>query len=179
MENEFNNAAPTHATTGLTHFDESGRPQMVDVSDKADSRREAVAQAVVVMEENTRVQIEQRTVHKGDVLAIAELAGIMGAKRTSELIPLCHPVPLTKVNVVCTWDRGNDSQNPPGQASLIITASVLTTYRTGVEMEALTACSTAALTVYDMCKAVDRGMAIQDIRLLYKAGGKSGTFDRR
>lgn len=158
----------------FTHFDANGRPQMVDVGEKPFTLRTAVAMAKVVMNEGTKGQIEERKVKKGDVLSIAELAGVMAAKRTPDLIPLCHPVPLTKVKVDTQW-------LPPertGTAVLQITASVTADYRTGVEMEALTACTVAGLTVYDMCKAVDRGMTLEAVQLLHKSGGKSGTFDR-
>lgn len=153
----------------FTHFDDDGRPRMVDVSEKADTQRIAVATAQVRMLSETRQRIEDRGFAKGDVLATAELSGIMAAKRTSELIPLCHPVMLTKVNVRCEF---------VSDTVLVIEATVGTTYKTGVEMEALTACSVAALTVYDMCKAVDRSMVIESVQLEYKSGGKSGTFDR-
>jgi cyclic pyranopterin phosphate synthase len=145
---------------------------MVDVSDKPATDRIAVAEAILTMAESTRTAIEEKAVKKGDVLAIAELAGIMAAKRTSDLIPLCHPLPLSKVSVQCEW------LNPvrEGEARLRIQATVKTTHQTGVEMEALTACSVAGLTVYDMCKAIDRGMVIGAIRLLYKDGGKSGRY---
>jgi cyclic pyranopterin monophosphate synthase len=158
--------------TDFTHFDALGRPQMVDVSDKPATDRIAVAEAIVTMAESTRAAIEEKAVKKGDVLAIAELAGIMAAKRTSELIPLCHPIPLSKVTVQCEWV---DSVQP-GKARLKITATVKTTHQTGVEMEALTACTVAGLTVYDMCKAIDRGMEIGTVRLVFKDGGKSGRY---
>jgi cyclic pyranopterin monophosphate synthase len=157
----------------FTHFDESGRPVMVDVSDKDDSHRVAVARAEVHMLPSTRAQIEAGGFRKGDVLLVAQLAGIMGAKRTPDLIPLCHPIPITKVNVTSSWLPDSDS----GLSRLEWTAEVNVIYKTGVEMEALTACTTAALTVYDMCKAVDKGMQITNVRLVYKSGGKSGVFE--
>src|SRR5947209_2895924 len=149
---------------GLTHLDESGRARMVDVSDKDITRREATARAVVSMQPETARLIAEGGVAKGDVLAVAQVAGVMAAKRTPDLIPLCHPLPITGVDMRFEL-RGEQ---------LEIQATVRVTGRTGVEMEALTAVSAAALTVYDMCKAVDRGMSIGDIELLHKAGGKSG-----
>jgi cyclic pyranopterin phosphate synthase len=152
----------------LTHFDRDGNAVMVDVGVKEETERVATAAGRVLMQRETLALIEERRVKKGDVLNVAQLAGIMGAKRTPELIPLCHPLSLTsvKVELACCPD-------PP---SVEISATCRLRGRTGVEMEALTAVSVAALTVYDMCKAVDRGMRITDIRLLHKAGGKSGTF---
>jgi cyclic pyranopterin monophosphate synthase len=152
----------------LSHFDAQGNAVMVDVTAKEESERVATAAGRVLMRPETLRLIEGRRVEKGDVLAVAQLAGIMAAKRTSELIPLCHPLPLTSVQVelACIHE-------PP---SVEITATCRVRGRTGVEMEALCAVSAAALTVYDMCKAVDRAMRITDIRLRHKAGGKSGTF---
>lgn len=158
----------------LTHFDEAGHPQMVDVTQKQDTHREAVAEARVRMRTETRRLIDNAMVKKGDVIQVAELAGIMGAKKTSELVPLCHPLPLSNVTVACTWDDSPREE----EAILRIVATVKTHYRTGVEMEALTAAATAALTVYDMCKAADRGMSIQDLQLVAKSGGKSGVYLR-
>ena len=154
--------------TGLTHFDAEGRAQMVDVSDKAETERVATAGARVVMQPATLAAIQAGQIGKGDVLGVARLAGIMAAKRTPDLIPLCHPLALTKVTVdlECVPDANAD-----------ITATCKLKGRTGVEMEALTAASVAALTVYDMCKAIDKAMEIQDIRLLLKTGGKSGTYE--
>jgi cyclic pyranopterin phosphate synthase len=154
--------------TELTHFDRDGNAVMVDVGGKEVTERVATAAGRVRMQPATLALIEQRAVAKGDVLSVAQLAGIMGAKRTPELIPLCHPLSLSsvKVELACCAD-------PP---SIEIRATCRLKGRTGVEMEALTAVSVAALTVYDMCKAADRGMQITDIRLLHKAGGKSGTF---
>src|SRR5437588_7688525 len=157
--------------TGLTHLDESGRAHMVDVSGKDITRREATARAIVEMQVETARLIDTGGVAKGDVLAVAQVAGVMAAKRTPELIPLCHPLPITGVDMAFDLDVG--------QARLEIRATVRVTGRTGVEMEALTAASVAALTVYDMCKAVDRGMRITSIELLHKAGGKTGEFVRR
>jgi cyclic pyranopterin phosphate synthase len=152
----------------LTHFDRDGNAVMVDVGAKEVTERVATAAARVLMQPATLALIEGRGLAKGDVLSVAQLAGIMGAKRTPELIPLCHPLSLSSVEVTlaCRAD-------PP---SIEINATCRLRGRTGVEMEALTAVSIAALTVYDMCKAVDRGMRITDVRLLHKAGGKSGTF---
>ncbi len=155
--------------TGFTHFDEDGKAVMVDVSDKAASERVAVAQGSVVMQPETHALIREGGVEKGDVLSVARLAGIMGAKRTPELIPLCHPLALTSVKV----DLALSETRP----AVEITATCKLTGKTGVEMEALTAVAIAALTVYDMCKAVDRAMRIVDIRLTHKSGGKSGTFE--
>ncbi len=155
--------------TGFTHFDEDGKAVMVDVSGKAASERVAVAQGSVVMQPATQALIRAGGVEKGDVLSVARLAGIMGAKRTPELIPLCHPLALTSVKV--------DLALSETQPAVEITATCKLTGKTGVEMEALTAVAIAALTVYDMCKAVDRAMRIQDIRLTHKSGGKSGTYE--
>jgi cyclic pyranopterin monophosphate synthase len=153
---------------GFTHFDASGNATMVDVSAKPVTDRTATARAQVVMDPDTLAMIETGTAKKGDVLGVARLAGIMAAKRTSELIPLCHPLPITAVVVELTADRDSNAVD--------IAATVRTTGQTGVEMEALTAASVAALTVYDMCKAVDRGMRIEGLRVVHKAGGKSGEF---
>jgi cyclic pyranopterin phosphate synthase len=156
--------------TGLTHLDESGRARMVDVSDKDITRREATARAVVSMQHETARLISSGGMAKGDVLAVAQVAGVMAAKRTPDLIPLCHPLPITGVDMSFDLDVE--------RSVLEIRATVRVTGRTGVEMEALTAASVAALTVYDMCKAVDRGMSIGKVELLHKAGGKSGEFVR-
>lgn len=155
----------------LTHFDQAGRARMVDVGDKATTHRIAVAGGTVVMEPATLALIREGRAAKGDVLAVARVAAIMAAKRTHELIPLCHPLLLTSIE--CAFDFGADGR------TLDVTTRVETRGQTGVEMEALTAVSAAALTVYDMVKAVDRAMVIRDIRLLAKQGGKSGTFERR
>jgi cyclic pyranopterin monophosphate synthase len=155
--------------SGFTHFDAEGRAVMVDVSDKADTERTATAAAVVRMRPETLRLILDGGVKKGDVLSVARLAGIMGAKRTPDLIPLCHPLALTSVKV--------DLRCDPDRDAVDVTATCKLKGQTGVEMEALTAVTIAALTVYDMCKAVDRGMTITDVRLLHKAGGKSGVWN--
>ena len=155
--------------SGLTHLDSSGAANMVDVSEKLETARTAVAEGCVVMEPNTLRLIREGDAKKGDVLGTARLAGIMAAKRTHELIPLCHPLLLSKVKVDCEID-----DTLPG---VRITAEVKVAGPTGVEMEALTAVSLACLTVYDMVKAVDRGMRIENVRLLHKSGGRSGTYD--
>lgn len=154
----------------FTHFDEKGAARMVDVSDKGETAREAVAGARVVMAPETLRMILDQRLAKGDVLGVARLAGIMAAKRTADLIPLCHPLSLSAVEIDLIPDQRT--------SSIAITATVRITDRTGVEMEALTAVSVAALTVYDMCKSVDRAMTVTDIRLIRKAGGKSGVFER-
>jgi cyclic pyranopterin phosphate synthase len=153
----------------FTHIDADGNAVMVDVSDKADTERVATAKGRVLMAPETLKMIMDGGVKKGDVLSVAQLAGIMGAKRTPDLIPLCHPLALTSVKV-------NLTANPDDNA-VDIDATCKLKGQTGVEMEALTAVSVAALTVYDMCKAADRGMQIVDIRLTHKSGGKSGTFE--
>jgi cyclic pyranopterin phosphate synthase len=153
----------------FTHLDAEGRARMVDISDKGETDRVAIAGARIVMRPETLERIRSGDVAKGDVLAVARLAGIMAAKRTAELIPLCHPLALTSVEV--------DFECIPERSAVEITATCKLRGRTGVEMEALTAASVAALTVYDMCKAVDRGMVVTDLRLLRKSGGKSGTWE--
>ena len=152
----------------LTHFDRDGNARMVDVGDKDITQRVATATGRVLMQPETLVLIRDGQVAKGDVLQVARLAGIMAAKRTADLIPLCHPLALNAVEVDLACDEADSAVD--------ITATVKITGRTGVEMEALTAVSVAALTVYDMCKAADRGMRIEGIRLLRKSGGKSGTY---
>lgn len=154
---------------GLTHFDGKGDAHMVDVSDKAVTAREAKAEGYIKMAPETFDIISEGRAKKGDVLAVARLAGIMGAKETARLIPLCHPLPITKVTLELTLD-----QSMPG---VRIEATVKTNGQTGVEMEALTAVSTAALTVYDMTKAVDKAMQIGGIRVILKDGGKSGRYE--
>ena len=154
----------------FTHLDAQGAARMVDVGGKAVTKRRAVARGSVRMAPTTLEKIEASAIAKGDVLSAARLAGIMAAKRTADLIPLCHPLPLTSVTVDLTPDRDT--------GVLEIAATVACTGRTGVEMEALTAVSVAALTVYDMCKAIDRGMTIGDIRLQEKSGGRSGDWTR-
>jgi cyclic pyranopterin phosphate synthase len=153
----------------LSHIDRADRARMVDVSSKKETKREAVARGSVRMEPETLRLIESGRAAKGDVIAAARIAGIMAAKRTHELIPLCHPLPLSHIDVEITADKKANA--------LQIEARVRTTAKTGVEMEALTAVSVAALTVYDMCKAVDRGMRIDAVRLVRKRGGKSGAID--
>jgi cyclic pyranopterin monophosphate synthase len=154
----------------LTHFDETGASQMVDVGPKPETTRQAVASALVRMQSATLHLIRDRGLSKGDVLEVARLAGIMAAKKTADLIPLCHPLPLTSVEVRYEF---------PDAETLRILATVAVFARTGVEMEALTAVSVAALTVYDMAKAVDRGMQILQIQLEAKSGGRSGRFSRQ
>lgn len=155
-------------TGRFTHFDQDGKAVMVDVSDKDDTERSATAKGEIVMAPDTLALIREGGVKKGDVLSVARLAGIMGAKRTPELIPLCHPLALTSVKVDLTL--------APDRNAIEITATCKLKGKTGVEMEALTAVSVAALTVYDMCKAVDRSMTIGQIRLTHKDGGKSGPY---
>jgi cyclic pyranopterin monophosphate synthase len=152
----------------LTHLDATGNAHMVDVSEKHVTSRSATAKAQVLMLPETLALILSSTAKKGDVLAAARIAGIMAAKKTHELIPLCHPLLITKVSI----DFAADEKS----STIEVSATVRVEGKTGVEMEALTACSVAALTLYDMCKAVDRGMKITDLRLTEKSGGKSGTF---
>jgi cyclic pyranopterin phosphate synthase len=154
--------------TDFTHIDAEGNARMVDVGAKAATERSATARGTVLMAAETLQKIMDRGFKKGDVLSVAQLAGIMGAKRTPDLIPLCHPLMLTSVKVSLTPD--------PARSAVDIEATCKLTGQTGVEMEALTAVSVAALTVYDMCKAVDKAMHITDVRLVHKAGGKSGEF---
>lgn len=154
--------------SGLTHFDAAGNAAMVDVSGKPVSDRTATARARVLMQRETLDVIRSGTAKKGDVLGVARIAGIMAAKRTPDLIPLCHPLPVTAVRV----DLNPDEAGP----AVEIEATVRTTGQTGVEMEAMTAATIAALTIYDMCKSIDRGMRIEAVRLVHKAGGKSGEF---
>lgn len=155
----------------LTHIDASGKAKMVDVTDKPDTRRVAIAQGQILMKRGTLGKIEAAEIVKGDVLAVARIAGIGAAKRTAELIPLCHIILLTSVDVDFSSFLADEDM-----AGIKIAARVVSTGKTGVEMEALTAVSVAALTIYDMCKAVDRSMVISDIRLLEKRGGRSGTW---
>ena len=154
----------------LTHLDEAGHAHMVDVSGKSDTDRMATATAIVQLTPAAMAILLEGNLNKGDALAVARIAGIMAAKKTSELIPLCHPLPITKVAVDLETDRATHR--------ILITATVKTRGQTGVEMEALTAASTAALTVYDMMKAVDKGITIASIQLEEKQGGKSGTWRR-
>lgn len=152
--------------TGLTHLDANGAAHMVDVGSKADTAREAVASGRITMSARAATAIQQGAAKKGDVIAVARVAGIMAAKRTSDLIPLCHPLPLTRVAI----------DLEPDDTGVTVTATCATTGKTGVEMEAITAVSVALLTIYDMAKAIDRGMIIGDVRLLEKRGGKSGEW---
>jgi cyclic pyranopterin phosphate synthase len=152
----------------LSHIDDKGRPKMVDISAKAATHRQAVAKGVVRMKAETLDLIKKGGTKKGEVLATAQLAGIMAAKKTADLIPLCHPIPIDEVTVDFKLDEKN--------SAVEITATAKSTGKTGVEMEALTATAIAALTIYDMGKAVDRAMKIENIRLVYKSGGKSGTI---
>ena len=152
----------------LTHFDNSGQAHMVDVGDKPQTKRSAVASGIIKMLPATLKLIQQGDAKKGDVLGIARIAAIQASKKTADLIPLCHPIALTKVNITFEIDEKN--------TSVTCTATCETTGQTGVEMEALTAVSVGLLTIYDMCKAADRGMTISDIRLLEKHGGKSGDW---
>lgn len=161
---------PNHVPADFTHFNEDGRAKMVDVGEKPESRRTAVAAARVLVNQTTFDLIRSGGMKKGDVLTVAQIAGIMGAKRTPDLIPMCHPIILDGIDLSLRLDNG--------RCSVEIEASVSCDGRTGVEMEALTAVSAAALTVYDMCKAVQKDMAISDIRLLQKTGGVHGDFQR-
>ena len=159
----------------LTHFNESGRARMVDVTEKSPTERIAVAQGRVLILPETLEKIQKGRIAKGDVLAVAQVAGVMGAKRTPDLIPMCHPLLLTSVNI----DFKEDSQlDNSGRCSIFIQATVKTTGNTGVEMEAMAAVSVAALTIYDMCKAVDKGIEVGQVFLESKAGGKSGAYRR-
>ena len=153
----------------LTHIDKAGRPRMVNITGKPDTHREAVAKGSVRMQASTFNLLKKGEMAKGDVLAVAQLAGIMAAKQTPNLIPLCHPIPIGNIRVEFNLDEEN--------STVEINAAVESTGKTGVEMEALTATAIAALTIYDMCKAVDRGMRIENIRLIKKSGGKSGTIN--
>ncbi|MBQ3078284.1 MAG: cyclic pyranopterin monophosphate synthase MoaC [Clostridia bacterium] len=157
-------------TADFTHFNDQGRARMVDVGEKAPSRRTAVAAARVLVNEHTFALIESGGMKKGDVLTVAQIAGVMGAKRTPDLIPMCHPILMDGIDLALSLD--------PERRSVEIRATVSCDGRTGVEMEALTAVSVAALTVYDMCKAVQKDMVITDVRLLHKSGGVHGDFNR-
>ena len=156
-------------TETLSHLNAAGEARMVDVGAKAETRREAVARGEVAMRPETAALIQAGGLPKGDVLATARIAGIMGAKRTPDLIPLCHSIALTNAEVTFSWDER--------RSRLLIEATARTVGKTGVEMEALAGVTTAALTVYDMCKAVDRGMRLEAIRLVRKSGGRSGTYE--
>jgi len=159
----------------FTHFNESGRARMVDVGAKAQTERVATAQAKVYLQPETLEKIQRGKIAKGDVLAVAQVAGVMGAKRVPDLIPMCHPIFLSSVDISFKEEPQPDRE---GRCSITVTATAKTTSQTGVEMEAMTAVSVAALTIYDMCKAVDRGMSFSEICLLAKSGGKSGTYTR-
>ena len=154
----------------FTHIDEQGRARMVDISGKAETERRAVAVGTVTLGPRAFGMLVDRAIPKGDVIAVARIAGIMAAKKVDELIPLCHPLPVESVEIDFEYDDRRHAVQ--------ITASVSVSGRTGVEMEALTAVSVAALTIYDMCKAVEKGMVIDSVRLEYKSGGKSGTWKR-
>ncbi len=160
----------------LTHFNKAGRARMVDVSQKASTERAATAQARVSMLPETLALIQKGKIAKGDVLAVAQVAGVMGAKRTPDLIPMCHPLLISSVDLLFQEEPHPDRE---GRCAITVTATVKTTGPTGVEMEAMTAVSIAALTIYDMCKAVDKGITFGDIALLSKSGGKSGVYTRR
>jgi len=184
-------------TNGLTHIDSDGNAVMICVADKGITKRIAIATSKITMKDSTFKMITEKTAKKGDVLTIAQIAGINGSKATSSLIPLCHNIVLDKVSVKFDTsatdddknnkdnkDNNNNSENNNNEktnhmSSITITAEAIATGRTGVEMEALTACTVAALTIYDMCKAVDREMVIENTQLIYKDGGKSGTFTRK
>ncbi len=157
----------------FTHFNEEGRAKMVDVSDKPETTRTALAHSSITVSEEIYQKITNNEMKKGDVLAVAQIAAIMAAKKTWEIIPMCHPIALTGINVSFSWEK-----DQPDQYTLKIKASVKTKGNTGVEMEALTAASACALTVYDMCKAVDKGMIIGPTFLVEKTGGKNGDFKR-
>ena len=159
----------------FTHFNESGRARMVDVGGKPQTDRVATAQAKVYLRPETLEKIQRGKIAKGDVLAVAQVAGVMGAKKTPDLVPMCHPLLLTSVDIAFKEEPQPDRE---GRCSITVTATAKTSGATGVEMEAMTAVSVAALTIYDMCKAVDRGISISDVWLLSKSGGKSGTYDR-
>lgn len=156
---------------GLTHINEQGRAKMVDVSNKNDTVREAIAIASIFMKRETIAKIQEGTISKGDVLSVAQVGGIMGAKNTSSIIPMCHPIMMSGCDINFSIDMDKNK--------IDITATTKTIGKTGIEMEALTAVSTAALTIYDMCKAIDREMVIKDIMLVKKSGGKSGLFERK
>ena len=168
----------------LTHFDEAGRAHMVDISAKGETPREAVATGVVWMQAETLALVRAGGMAKGDVLAVAQVAGVMAAKQTPQIIPMCHTLLLTGVDLAFELhdapDMPTGADTPDGRlASIAIQATVRTVGRTGAEMEALTAVSAAALTIYDMCKAVDRAMILSDIQLQRKSGGKSGNYERK
>ncbi|WP_405102956.1 cyclic pyranopterin monophosphate synthase MoaC [Oceanobacillus sp. FSL H7-0719] len=157
----------------FTHFDKDGRARMVDISDKAETARVAVARSGIQMTKEVYKNITEQRNKKGDVLSVAEVAGIMGAKQTASLIPMCHPIPISGVSISFEWKEADIDRY-----ELVIIAKVKTVGSTGVEMEALTAASVTALTVYDMCKAIDKGMIVSETLLLEKSGGNSGDFSR-
>ncbi len=163
-------------TAHLTHINSNGEAHMVDVSPKKETKRIAQAEGFISMKPETLALIESGETKKGDVLACARIAGIMAAKKTSDLIPLCHPLMLTNVEVTC---QPHHPTSPDDACGIRVEATCALVGKTGVEMEALTAASVACLTVYDMCKAVDRDMEIREVHLLHKEGGKSGTWDRK
>ncbi len=167
---------PVECMADFTHFNESGRARMVDVTAKASTERVATAQARVSVLPETLEMIQRGKIAKGDVLGVAQVAAVMGAKRTPDVIPMCHPLLLSSVDVSFKEDPQPDQD---GRCAITITATVKTTGQTGVEMEAMTAASVAALTIYDMCKAVDKGIRFDDIYLVSKSGGKSGSYTRR
>ena len=156
-------------TKKFTHFDESGNPNMVDINDKKDTKRIAIAVGKVVMQKETLSLINKNKIKKGDVFQVANIAGIQAAKKTDNLIPLCHSLPLSYVKITFSSDEKNNCVNIKAEASLI--------GKTGVEMEALTAVSISALTIYDMCKSVDKTMKIDSVKLIHKSGGKTGIFN--
>ncbi len=158
--------------SNLTHFNNQGRAKMVDISEKNETIRTAVAKTSILVSENIYLEIEGGTNKKGDVLSVAQVAGIMAAKQTANIIPMCHPIPLTGVNITFHWEINEETYE------LNIEGEVKTKGSTGVEMEALTAVSVTALTVYDMCKSVDKNMVIGPTMLMKKSGGKSGTYER-
>ncbi len=160
----------------FTHFNEEGRARMVDVSAKENTERVATAEGLVHMKPETLKLVQQGKIKKGDVLAVAQVAGISGAKKTWDLIPMCHPLLLTSVNIEFEENEQPDANT--GLCSIYIRATVKVSGQTGVEMEAITAVTVSALTIYDMCKAVDRGMYFNNVGLVYKEGGKSGVFSR-
>ena len=179
----------TNVPPALTHLDDRGDARMVDVGPKPETLREATARATVKMRAVTAATIRDNAIPKGDVLAVARVAGIMGAKRTPDLVPLCHPIAITGAEIAFAWDSDAigtadgdisasfDETGAADSVALHIYATVRTVGRTGVEMEALTAVTASALTIYDMCKAIDRGMTIDGVSLVRKSGGRSGTYE--
>ncbi|NRG44581.1 cyclic pyranopterin monophosphate synthase MoaC [Bacillus sp. CRN 9] len=157
----------------LTHFNEEGRAKMVDISDKPETARTAIAHSSIVVSQEIYEKVTSNSMKKGDVLAVAQVAGIMACKKTADIIPMCHPIPLTGVDISFSWEKNEDDTY-----KLLIDCTAKTKGHTGVEMEALTAASVTALTVYDMCKAVDKGMVIGPTYLVEKTGGKNGDFKR-